>query len=178
MDKQKQIEVITRVLCGNFRKGVKGDNLCGQLALKCECKCKHIASAERIYNAGYRKIPENAVVLTGTETEERIEDLLVNFDEMSFFPLTLMPNPEQCAKEWKSKLIYAIGQLRKEIAEKFAERVKDELNEWLEYNESLDGTINFGVAMIELIGVKSLDGEVIAESLIDEICEEIIGEKV
>ena len=80
--------------------------------------------AEELAKMGYRKIPEDAVVLTGTETEERLEDLLIEFDEMSFYPATLMPNAEECAKEWKSKLIYAIGQLRKETAEKFAERVK------------------------------------------------------
>lgn len=171
MDKQKQIEVITRVLCGNFRKGVKGDNLCGQLALKCECKCKHIASAERIYNAGYRKIPENAVVLTGTETEERIEDLLVNFDEMSFFPLTLMPNPEQCAKEWKSKLIYAIGQLRKEIAEKFAERLKAEYEAiGKELQQSYDDVFGSDLPEWSVPDVVYSYGYI---DKIDEICEEI-----
>lgn len=33
------------------------------------------------------------------------------------------------------------------------------------------------IATIELIGVKSLDGEVIAESLIDEIAKEFTGEE-
>ncbi len=56
---------------------------------------------------------------------ERLEDLLIEFDEMSFYPATLMPNAEECAREWKRKIIYAIGQLRKETAEKFAERLKE-----------------------------------------------------
>ena len=63
----------------------------------------------------------------------------------------------------------------KYTAEKFAERLKAKLNEWLEDNEDNDGKIDFGIAEIELIGVKSLDGEVIAESLIDEICKEFTG---
>ena len=46
---------------------------------------------ERLYNAGYRKIPENAVVLTVTENEERFIDLLIEFDEMGFEPTTLPP---------------------------------------------------------------------------------------
>jgi hypothetical protein len=75
MYKQKQIEGITRALCGNFRKGVKGDNLCGQLAFKCECKCKHFERAENLYNTGYRKITEGSVVLT----REELEEILVNY---------------------------------------------------------------------------------------------------
>ena len=64
------------------------------------------------------------MVLTGTETEERLEDLLIKFDEMSFYPATLCPNAEEYAREWKRKLIYAIGQLRKETAEKIFHDIK------------------------------------------------------
>ena len=102
---------------------------------------------------GYRKIPENAVVLTGTETEEHLEDLFIEFDEMSFYPATLMPNAEECAREWKSKLIYAIGQLRKETAEKFAEMAREG-------------------AFVDFMGEP-----IIRASKIDEICKEIIGGK-
>ena len=108
MEKQKQIEEMVNDLYGDAIE-IKGD-------------CEYVA--ETMYEKGYRKIPEGAVVLTGTETEERLEDLLIEFDEMSFYPATLMPNAEECAREWKRKLIYAIGQLRKETAEKFAERLK------------------------------------------------------
>ena len=114
MDKQKQIEEMARTLTTCERNSCVG---CGR-------ECIDYRMAKAIYNAGYRKIPEGAVVLTGTETEECLEDLLTEFDEMSFYPATLMPNAEECAREWKRKLIYAIGQLRKETAEKFAERVK------------------------------------------------------
>jgi predicted glycosyl hydrolase (DUF1957 family) len=61
-------------------------------------------------------------------------------------------------------------------AEKFAELAKEKLDEWLKDNEDNDGKINFGIAEIELIGVKSLEGEVISESLIDEIAKEITEE--
>jgi hypothetical protein len=77
-----------------------------------------------------------------------LEDLLIEFDEMSFYPATLMPNAEECAREWKRKLIYAIGQLRKETAEKFAERVKEETDH----------------------GISAL-----YDSTVDEICKEITG---
>lgn len=61
----------------------------------------------------------------GTETEDYLIDLLVDFDEMSFSPGTTCPNPDEYAREWKSKLIYAIGQLCKEKTEKFAEKLKE-----------------------------------------------------
>lgn len=62
---------------------------------------------------------------------------------------------------------------KKETAEKFAEMLKAELNEWLIDNEDNDGKIDFGIAEIELIGVISLEGDVISESLIDKICKEL-----
>jgi hypothetical protein len=94
---------------------------------------------------GYRKIHEGAVVLKKAE----LAQIQSNFFDSG------------------------IKHGSKETAEKFAERLKEKLMEWLEDNEGLDGKIDFGIAMIELIGVKSLDGEVIAESLIDKIAKEI-----
>ena len=129
MDKQKMIEEMAKALAQSYFEATQE---C--LGTECEyCRyrehfngnntCKHYFQAEYLYNAGYRKIHEGVVVLMGTETEECIEDLLVDFDEMSFYPATLCPNAEEYAREWKSKLIYVIGQLRKETAEKFAEMV-------------------------------------------------------
>jgi hypothetical protein len=126
--KQKQIEEMAKVVCGG---GHIDYERCGDCFGEEDGFCGCIGLVERLYNAGYRKIPENAVVMTGTETEERLEDLLIDFDEMSFYPATLMPNSEECAREWKRKLIYAIGQLRKETAEK----IFDKLYTWLNLEE-------------------------------------------
>lgn len=168
MDKQ-MIEEMAYMICEMTSKCVD--------CSKYSCKSKD--SAERLYNAGYRKIPEGGVVLKGTETEERLEDLLIEFDEMSFYPATLMPNAEECAREWKRKLIYAIGQLKKEMlkdciesnkvaretyykqgcketAEKFSERLK----------ESLDISVD-GYSTSEVMSE--------IEDKIDVICKEIIG---
>lgn len=76
----------------------------------------------------YKYLTENAVVLNATETTEYLIDLLVDFDEMSFCPTTLTPNPDEYAIEWKQKLIYAIDQANKETAEKI---LKDMFNEIL-----------------------------------------------
>ena len=39
---------------------------------------------------------------------EYIEDLLIEYDEMSFIPGTTCPNPEEYAKDFKQRLIKAI----------------------------------------------------------------------
>lgn len=80
--------------------------------------------AEELIKKNYCKIPEDAVVLTGMETEQRFEDLMVAFDEMGFMPNTTHPFPEEYVETWKQRLIFVFGQLRKETAEKFAERLK------------------------------------------------------
>ena len=113
--------------------------------------------ATALYNAGYRKIPKNAVVLSREEHIQMIKDLA-----------------ESNAKTYETA--YERGS--KETAEKFAERLKDKLNEFLDDNEDNDGKINKGICLIEVIGVVAKDGEVISLGLIDEIANEITeGEK-
>lgn len=70
--------------------------------------------ANCVINLGYRKIPEGSVVITGKETDECLEDLLIEFDEMSFYPSTTVPNPDEYSRDYKKRLIYAIGQRDKE----------------------------------------------------------------
>ena len=161
MDKQKQIEEMAKYICG-YVQSKELDSLKliswksgNPLFLGVS---HNYGVAEYLHDAGYRKIPEN---------EEKLEKQVRELDkELNLAKSVLSYDDERPLKKWAEHL-------RKETAEKFAEKVKDKLNEWLEDNESLDGKIDFGLVMIELIGVKSLDGEVIAESLIDEICKEI-----
>ena len=81
MDKRKQIEEMYKIFLEyKFTTAIE--------------KFSYEGMCEHFYNAGYRKIPENAVVLTGTETEERLVDLIVEFDEMSFFLLRLRLIPK------------------------------------------------------------------------------------
>lgn len=144
-----------------------------------ECtKIKNVV--DKLYNAGYRKIPENAVVLTREEYERQQKDN-EDFDKFARSIRDIrMQNGNKIAtfKDLQDYIELQVKQGSKETAEKFADRLKEKLNEWLEDNEDLDGKINFGIAQIELIGVKSLDGEIIAESLIEEICKEITDKEV
>ncbi len=71
--------------------------------------------AEELSKYYQPKIPEGSVVLTGKETDEHLEDLLIEFDEMSFYPLTTVPNPDEYSRDYKKRLICAIKQLHKEM---------------------------------------------------------------
>lgn len=94
MDKQKQIE--------EMAKDLKEEKLYALIN-----KTSYMRSAENLINAGYRKIPENAVVLTEEEYER-----------------------------WQGQTLN-IKKVRKETAEKFAEMAKKwneeaELGNWVE----------------------------------------------
>lgn len=98
MDKQKQIEEMARDF--GDKKGYDCrviTDCCKECILRCDCM--PYSYAEGAYNAGYRKIPENAVVLTREQYEK---DLAI----------------ERELGERKA------SRARKETAEKFAERVK------------------------------------------------------
>ena len=97
MDKQKQIEEMAKVI-SNARDSYYGTSAGNGYYTPVEYYAKEL------YNAGYRKIPENAVVLTDKKDIRQYE--------------------------W-SKLVDKMGviefgeKVRKETSEKFAERAKD-----------------------------------------------------
>lgn len=159
MDKQKQIEEMAAEI--NYILF----NVClinkGGRCEDCDCKdkdtkkhdCQSYLVAKILLEKYQPKIPEGAVVLTGTETEKRFEDLMVAFDDMGFMPNTTHPFPEEYVETWKQRLIFVFGQLRKEMAEEFAERLKAECER-----------IYFGdTSYIEICDKRK----------IDEICKEI-----
>lgn len=152
MDNQKQIEGMAKKLCPHYNNG----NCYYEVTEVCECcfGCEFCWAISQVLNAGYRKIDENAVVLTGMETEQRFEDLMVAFDEMGFMPNTTHPFPEEYVETWKQRLIFVFGQLRKETAEKFAGRLFDFLDDYALFDKRF------------------------LERKIDEICKEITKEKV
>ena len=139
---EKQIEEMAKILQRLY-------NCYGEF--NAEWFAEHLA----VNNIG--KIPENAVVLMGMETEQRFEDLMVAFDEMGFMPNTTHPFPEEYVETWKQRLIFVFGQLRKETADKFAERLKA----LFPINEDI-----FSFTTSEKI-----------HKAVDEICEEIKEEE-
>ena len=115
-------------------KLVQGD-MCGDVPCE-ECNyhgkmkilpryCGVYLIAEKLYNAGYRKIHEGAVVLTREDREE--------FNEMYRSAL-------QRAEKWEKLCGIKIKETRKETAEKFAERLKARFHKSREYYEVDTGT--------------------------------------
>lgn len=66
---------------------------------------------------------------------QKINDLITEFDEMGFAPTNVCDGPEGKAKLWKSALVYEIELLldeytaiRKKTVEEFAEKCKERIN--------------------------------------------------
>lgn len=66
---------------------------------------------------------------------QKINDLITEFDEMGFAPTNVCDDPERKAKLWKSALVYEIellldehAAIRKKTVEEFAEKCKERIN--------------------------------------------------
>ena len=104
--------------------------------------CERYKIAEDIYNAGYRKIPDGAVVLSGREFNERWIDLLTEFDEMGFEPTTLPPKDmsvEEYTAFYKDKLLMCLAKARKETAREFEEKLNILINNNEDFNRGVFG---------------------------------------
>ena len=107
MDKQKQIEEMARVISVNCGE-------CYTCKYQGDINCVDFLSAEELYNAGYRKIPENAVVLT-REEYKTLKDLAM---DKCHYDCHLIDYPDF----ERERMLR--DDTRKETAEKFAERLK------------------------------------------------------
>ena len=58
--------------------------------------------------------------------KERLEDLLIEFDEFDMQPMILVPDPLDRAIAWKNELIYAINHLEAEVAKEIFNLIEDE----------------------------------------------------
>ena len=111
MDKQKQIEEMAKTLCANCRKDGYS---CSLYSSDDDWVCaQERERAEFFYNAGYRKIPENAVVLTKEEFEK--------YEHRQNQINVLLLNNELLRK--------TLAEVRKETAEKFAAMLQSEFRE-------------------------------------------------
>ena len=162
MDKQKQIEEMAKVLLEASCKGSECENCAFVKSVK-EAK-ETCVCLKALYKAGYRKIPENAVVLSKEEQMAR---------DYECYNLGYETHRQESQKreDYIKTLEYHINDLeraliiaRKGTAEKFAERLKEKLEENSPF-------VGYDLEDLEF------DGETIQEC-IDEICEELSEGKV
>ena len=119
MDKKKQIEEMVKVMENwAYRNGMLWHE--GHAISLCEA----------LLDAGYRKIPEGAVVLTREEYEQ-IQDRVELLKENEDIGNALFRSNELCRKLIgdKKKLKQSLKHAHKETAEKFAERLKKVIHE-------------------------------------------------
>ena len=116
MDKQKQNE--------EMAKDLKEEKLYALIN-----KTSYMRSAENLYDLGYRKIPENAVVLTREDMNKYAEDCIAGQEIGLDIINALIARAERYKEQAK--------QTRKETAEKFAERLKIDFDEILLSNTPL-----------------------------------------
>jgi hypothetical protein len=82
--------------------------------------------AENLYNAGYRKIPEDAVVLTREEAEQVCGTVKAHGELLKYLQeakSVFEEEMKEAQKEFVKRLEEDEKEIRKETAEKFAERV-------------------------------------------------------
>ena len=115
MDKQKQIEEMAKVICTHI-------NPCENCTEYDFGYCKFLGWCEKLYNAGYRKIPENAVVLTREEykAHKKLAEAVYEGGAFDHYD-NVIKSANILFKERKN----LIEDTRKETAEKFAKEAKN-----------------------------------------------------
>ena len=141
MDKQKQIEEMAKIIRADYKEWLDVTGCIPQgTSYYAECLGGAIDCAELLYNAGYRKIPENAVVIPKEISYyENIEKAVVSakiygktvdFTVEQILALTTIFHHKDLQE----------NEIRKEMAEKFAERVKEETDHGISalYDSTVD----------------------------------------
>ena len=137
MDKQKQIEEMTKIVCDRYKNG-----RCDVEDRVCSNKCTVYLRAEVLYKLGYRKIPEGSVVLTREEHQKYLAYKIIEPQIRGCLDREreLEKRLQEIAGEFAKEYLAVSEQTRKETAEKFAERVKEETDHGISaiYDSTVD----------------------------------------
>lgn len=95
MTDKQQIEEFTKITCDMYRRDY--EKKCAGVQ-ECDMKCLQYQRCEALYNIGWRKVPENAVVLTQEELEEMVKAKMKCINDMA------MITRKEPAKEFWDKL--------------------------------------------------------------------------
>lgn len=131
MISKRQIEEMAKTLCANCRKDGYS---CSLYSSDDDWVCaQERERAEFFYNAGYRKIPENAVVLTPAERDEEMR--LIRQDVIERLEVTrkeLVKEILQCLEERKERVkdFYGIAEsVGVDIAIRVVKKILKEITE-------------------------------------------------
>lgn len=126
--------------------------------------------AKALYNAGYRKVPDGAVIIPA---EERDGEMKAYNEERAEFEREI-EKLKTLLEQANAGIVNCSGCKLVELnaVKEFAERLKNKLFEFFQDNEELDGKISVGPLYVDVIGVEAKDGTIISLGLIDELLKE------
>lgn len=123
--KEKQIEEMAKLFCDFCHEITKEKECCYINEKENYCFKNMIGQATKLYNAGYRKIDKDSVVLTNDNAEE-LANLIVTSPQMQ----SVMSN---LIKAWQKEAVEKILEMAGDIPVKDSNYVHDhDLLAWLE----------------------------------------------
>lgn len=166
MTRQEQIEEKQKTICANCKdKYPKKGYVCPWQDRKTKCyKCEKISEA--LYNAGYRKVPDGAVVLTAEERDEEMKatnEILAERDDLKEKVESLKSEKEG----WKMRYSDS-GQKNKKLSVKNAQ-LKAENEQLKTECALLDDELR--IARQDTINVLN---ELKAKSYVNNYCREVV----
>lgn len=162
MTKQKQIEDFAEaIICAAITANAKIDD-------KVAINLKDFI--ESLFKAGYRKVPDGAVIIPAEERDEEIKECNEERAEFEKEIERLKIQLEQA----NAGIVNCSGCKLVEInaVRAFAEKLKEKLQNFIYDNEDYDGKLDSGILCVDLIGVIGMNGEIISLGLIDRLLKE------
>lgn len=185
MTKKEQIDGIAKYVCNACEFGIY--RACSERQSDVKSCSLALGTARRIYNAGYRKVPDGAVVLTPEERDDEMkatneilaerDDLIAKVGILGRENYDLKAEIKRLEKEnrqLKTECALLDDELRiaRQETINVLNELKTKLCEFADENEDNDGKIDKGIFLIDVIGVTTKDGEIISLGLIDELLKE------
>ena len=167
MTKQKQIEEMARAMCN---RSIYEDTCVIDKNPCYYSNCSWKTQAEALYNAGYRKVPDGAVIIPA---EERDGEMKAYNEERAELEREIEKLKIQLAQA-NAGIVNCSGCKLVEInaVRAFAEKLKVKLQNFIYDNEDYDGKLDSGTLYVDVIGIIGKNGEVISLGLIDKLLKE------
>ena len=140
MDKEQPKKEIATLLCEKAQNGICW---CDETTYSmCNFNCEYYTEyAENLYNAGYRKVPDGAVIIPAEECEEEMKEINKTLAERDELKVKI-----ECLKVENEKLTETIAALLdlcfncKKSVKDFAEKVKTAF--YTEFDETIRSIIS------------------------------------
>lgn len=157
MNKEQQIEEMLKIMCEEYGKQ------CNDCIVE---TCSNKVISERLFENGYRKIPEDNIREAENNSLKRVDEFAEcrNCSAWSGSDCTRHPYTQGCLKDENS--------IKRQAVKEFAEKLKEGLCVFFDENENNDGSIDKGILLVDIIGVEAKNGDTISIGMIDDLLKE------